>query len=77
MKLNLFSSSGLSFLKASSSSFSRSKILIIGRWCFCQSLNRDSAILLQAQDLVPLIKLTKCRIYWEGSISFDPKYENQ
>ena len=44
-------------------------VLILDRWSFCQSLNRDSAILLQAQNLVTL---TKCRIYSKDLISSDP-----
>ena len=29
--------------------------LVLERWCDCQSLNQDSAILLQAEDLVFLL----------------------
>ena len=53
--------------------FYNQSLIILGMWGYCLSLNRDSAILLQAQDLVLLIKLTKCRIYSEDLISSDPK----
>ena len=52
--------------------FNDTSVLILLRWSYCQSLNRDSAILLQAQNLVPLTKLTKCRIYSKDLISSDP-----
>ena len=71
MKLNFSSWLGLSRMQAQAV-FHDQNVLILGRWSCYQSLSRDSAILLQAQNLVPLAKLTKCRIYSEDLISSDP-----
>ena len=53
--------------------FNDQSLQILGRWSYCQNLNRDSATLLQAQDMVPLTKLTKCRIFSEDLINWDLK----
>ena len=72
MKLN-FSLRGLGLSRMQAQAvFHDQSLLILGRWSCYQSLNRDFAILLQAQNLVPLTKLTKCRIYSEDLISSDP-----